>query len=145
MEELVAIIERALRGHKQSDPAPQTATVQPALPIAQPEPVLPAIKLSADAAAGKVSIDDQSPADLQDAQWGLDKIAAGDHTIKFENPTGSFEATISSAAAKIFRTHKIIPRSDTHKQQRRKNIALALLLVGLIALLFAITLSRMSR
>ena len=98
---IVAVLFFAIRGHKQSGPPPQTATVQPAPPIAPPEPVLPAIKLSADAAAGKVSIDDQPPANLQDAQWGVDKLAAGDHTIKFENPTGSFEATISSATATL--------------------------------------------
>lgn len=98
---IVAVLFFALRGHKQSAAVPQPAVVQPAATVSQPEPVLPAIKLSADAAAGKVSMDDQPPVDLQDAQWGLDKVSAGDHTIKFESPAGSFQVSVSSTAATL--------------------------------------------
>ncbi|HZC23240.1 MAG TPA: protein kinase [Candidatus Binatia bacterium] len=98
---IVAALFFALRGHKQSAAVPQPTALQPAAAVSQPEPVLPAIKLSADVAAGKVSIDDQPPVDLQDAQWGFDKLAAGDHTIKFESPAGSFEVSVSSTAATL--------------------------------------------
>ena len=98
---VLAVLFFALRGHKQSAAVPQPAAVQPATPAPQLEPVLPAIKISADAAAGKVSIDNQPPADLQDAQWGLDTLAAGNHTIKFESPAGSFEVSVSSTAATL--------------------------------------------
>src|SRR5579862_4680923 len=100
---IIAAFFFALRGHKEpvESAVPQPTSVQPAAPVFQPEPALPAIKLSADAAAGKVWIDDQPPVDLQDAQWGLDKLTAGDHTIKFESPSGGFEVSVSSAAATL--------------------------------------------
>jgi len=86
--------------HKQPAPAPapvvQTAPV-PA-PVPQPEPVLPGMKLTSDTATGKVSFDDQPPADLQDAQWSLDKLSAGDHTLKFDGPSGSFALGFTSTA-----------------------------------------------
>ncbi len=93
----------ALQGHKHpAEPVVQQATtMQPATPVPQSEPTLPSIKLSSDAAAGKVSIDDQPPVDLQDAQWGLDQLAAGDHMMKFESPAGSFEVSVSSTAAAL--------------------------------------------
>ena len=100
---VLSVIFFALRGHRHpAEPVVQQATTpQPATLISHPEAVLPAIRLSADAATGKVSIDDQPPADLQDAQWGLDKLAVGDHTMKFESPAGSFEASISATAAAL--------------------------------------------
>lgn len=100
---VLAALFFALRGHKHpAEPVVQQATtVQPAAPVPQPEPALPAIKLSSDAAAGKISIDDQPPVDLQDAQWGLDKLAAGDHTMKFESSAGNFEVSFSSTAATL--------------------------------------------
>ena len=100
---VLAALFFVLRGHKHpAEPVVQQATtVQPAAPVPQPEPSLPTIKLSSDAAAGKVSIDDQPPVDLQDAQWGLDKLAAGDHTMKFESPAGSFEVSVSSTTAAL--------------------------------------------
>ncbi|HYM76371.1 MAG TPA: protein kinase [Candidatus Dormibacteraeota bacterium] len=75
--------------------ATQVAPVQQ--PVAQPGPALPAMKFSSDTAAGKVSFDDQPPADLQNAQWTLDKISTGEHTFKFDSPSGSFEIGLTSA------------------------------------------------
>jgi len=37
-----------------------------------------------------------------------------------------------------------LPESDRHKTQRRKNIALLLVLLGLIGLLYAVALMKMS-
>ncbi len=48
------------------------------------------MKLSSDQPSGKVAFDDQPPTDLQDAQWTLDKIPQGDHTLKFDGPSGGF-------------------------------------------------------
>jgi serine/threonine-protein kinase len=79
--------------------APQTEVPAPApAPVAPAAASLPAMKLSSDTASGKVSFDDQAPADLQDAQWALDKIPAGDHTLKFNSTAGSFEIGLKSAA-----------------------------------------------
>jgi hypothetical protein len=83
--------------HKQAPQQPAVVQTSPApLPVVQPEPVLAALKLSSDAPAGKVSLDGQPPTDLQDAQWSLDKLSPGDHTLKFESPSGTFEVTLTS-------------------------------------------------
>ena len=82
------------------EPAPAQVVVQPP-PVATPAPPtpqLPGIKLSSDNAAGKVAFDDQPPFDLQDAQWALDEIPAGDHTLKFDSPKGSFTVALTSTA-----------------------------------------------
>ena len=43
-----------------------------------------------------MTFDDQPPADLQDAQWALDSVPAGDHTLKFDDTSGSFTVSLSS-------------------------------------------------
>ena len=98
---LLVVLIFALRRpqHPAESPAPQPVAVQP--PAPQPEPSLPAMKLSSDSAAGKVSFDDQPPVDLQEAQWALDKIPAGDHTLKFESPSGHFDVTLTVAAGAL--------------------------------------------
>ncbi len=99
---LLLVLVTFLRRHQpaeQAAPAQQPVAVQPAVPVAPPpEPPLPVFKLSSDTAKGKVTFDDQPAADLQDAQWSLDKISAGGHTLKFESPTGSFSAAFSASA-----------------------------------------------
>jgi eukaryotic-like serine/threonine-protein kinase len=83
-------------------PPPQAAAVQPSPAVAAPpEPELPVMKLSSDTAAGKVVFDDQPPADLRDAQWMLEKIPAGDHTLKFDGPSGGLTIDVSSAAGAL--------------------------------------------
>lgn len=83
-------------------PPPQAVAVQPPPAVAAPpEPELPAMKLSSDTAAGKVAFDGQPPADLRDAQWSLEKIPAGDHTLKFDGPSGGLMVNVSSAAGAL--------------------------------------------
>jgi eukaryotic-like serine/threonine-protein kinase len=100
---LVAGISLFVRRHKApAEPAPaQSVSVQPTPPVALPQPELPALKLSSDTAAGKVIFDDQAPIDLQDAQWTLDKITSGDHTMKFESPAGSAWMTLTFASGAL--------------------------------------------
>jgi len=93
---LLLIILLFARSHShQASAPPVEATEAPANPVAvastpQPAPASPpespAIKLFSDTDTGKVFFDDQSAAELADAQWTVDKVAAGDHTIKFEGP-----------------------------------------------------------
>ena len=82
------------------EPPPAQVVVQPPPVVTPPPPppALPGIKLSSDNAAGKVAFDDQPPFDLQDAQWALDEIPAGDHTLKFDSPKGSFTVALTSTA-----------------------------------------------
>jgi hypothetical protein len=106
---LVLLVVLGLFLHRYNQPAkslPQTIAVQPAAPPATPEPpppapALPAMRLSSDTATGKVAFDDLPPVGLQDAQWALDKIPAGDHTLKFESPVGGFAVALTSAAGAV--------------------------------------------
>jgi serine/threonine protein kinase len=71
-------------------------------PVAPPpEPPLPAVKLSSDTGAGRVTFDDQPPAEFQDGQWSLDKIPAGEHKLKFEGARGEASFTFSAAAGAV--------------------------------------------
>jgi eukaryotic-like serine/threonine-protein kinase len=62
------------------------------------EPALPTVKLSSDTGNGKVSFDDQPPVELQSAQWTLDKLAPGEHKLKFEGPQGNASFAFSTDA-----------------------------------------------
>ena len=73
---------------------------KPASTVTPADLQLPVLKLSSDT-AGKVAFDDQPAADLQDAQWGLDKVPSGDHTLKFDGPSGGFVATITTSPAAL--------------------------------------------
>jgi serine/threonine protein kinase len=99
---LVGITLFVRRHNATGEPAPaQSVVVQPAQPVEPPQPELPTLKLSSDATAGKVIFDGQPPVDLQDAQWTLDKIPSGDHTLKFESPTGIAGMPLTSAPGAI--------------------------------------------
>jgi serine/threonine protein kinase len=62
------------------------------------EPALPTVKLSSDTGTGKVSFDDQPAVELDGAQWTLDKLASGEHKLKFEGTQGVASFTFSSDA-----------------------------------------------
>jgi serine/threonine protein kinase len=62
------------------------------------DPALPVVKLSSDTGAGKVSFDDQPPVELEGAQWTLDKLASGDHELKFDGKQGNAAFAFSSEA-----------------------------------------------
>ncbi|HZW95233.1 MAG TPA: hypothetical protein VFF64_19950 [Candidatus Eremiobacteraceae bacterium] len=112
---LVAAILLFLFGRKHREPsvaqAPEPAPVAsspavsapPALAPAEPtpSPTLPSLKLSSDTGVGKVTLDDQPPADLQDGQWSLDSLAAGEHKFKFKAPQGEASFTFSTAAGAV--------------------------------------------
>jgi serine/threonine-protein kinase len=62
------------------------------------QPALPAIRLSSDTGAGEVSFDDQSPVELAGAQWTADKLATGEHKLKFVGPQGAASFSFSADA-----------------------------------------------
>jgi eukaryotic-like serine/threonine-protein kinase len=105
---LLVFVPSFLRRHKapaESAP-PQTVAVQPVpvqpVPVVTPPPPeLPGMKLSSDTATGKVIFDDHPPVELQDAQWALDKVPAGDHTLKFDSAAGSFTVALNSTAGAL--------------------------------------------
>jgi serine/threonine protein kinase len=65
------------------------------------EPALPTVKLSSDTGMGKVSFDDQPAVELESAQWTLDKLAPGEHKLKFEGAQGNASFTFSSDAGTL--------------------------------------------
>jgi serine/threonine-protein kinase len=65
------------------------------------EVALPVVKLSSDTGTGKVSFDDQPPGNLEDAQWTLDKVSAGEHKLKFDGPQGSASFTFATEAGAV--------------------------------------------
>jgi eukaryotic-like serine/threonine-protein kinase len=79
---------------------PQPVPATPA-PAPSPKPAMPSVKLSSDMGTGKVSFDDQPVSDLQDAQWALDKVSAGDHSIKFQGPEGRASFTFSAESGSL--------------------------------------------
>jgi serine/threonine protein kinase len=104
---LLLIIWLFSRGHKQTgvalppeQPASQPVS-QPPAAVAPPEPASNSIKLSSDTGKGKVSFDDAAPVDLQDAQWAMDKVSPGDHTVKFTSPSGDASFTFSADAGAL--------------------------------------------
>jgi eukaryotic-like serine/threonine-protein kinase len=99
----LAAISMVFRRHKPpaETPSPAPAVEQSATTPTPPQPQLPVVKLSSDEARGKVGFDDQPPTDLRDAQWTLDRVPPGDHTLKFDGPSGGFVAAFSSAAGSL--------------------------------------------
>ena len=66
-----------------------------------PAPALPVVRLSSDTGKGRVTFDDQPPAEFQDGQWSLDKIPMGEHKLKFEGPQGEASFTFSANAGVV--------------------------------------------
>ena len=81
-----------------SVPTPAPAPAAPAAITPPPAPVLPVVKLSSDTGAGKVTFDDQPPAEFQDGQWSLENLAPGEHRLKYAGPRGEASFTFSTDA-----------------------------------------------
>jgi serine/threonine-protein kinase len=84
--------------------APETPAPVVAAPVAPPPaPVLPVVKLSSDTGTGKVTLDDQPPAEFQDGQWSSDQIPNGEHKLTFDGPRGqaSFAFSTDAGAAPV--------------------------------------------
>jgi eukaryotic-like serine/threonine-protein kinase len=62
------------------------------------DPALPTVRVSTDTGIGKIVFDTQPAVDLQGAQWTLDKLGPGDHTVKFSGPQGDASFIFSSDA-----------------------------------------------
>ena len=108
---LVAVIFLFVRGRRSAAPIAQAPEATPATsappatpePAAAPstpttEPALPALKLSSDTAAGKITLDDQPPTEFQDGQWALNKLPPGDHKLKIAGAKGEASFSFSNNA-----------------------------------------------
>ncbi|HEY1660144.1 MAG TPA: protein kinase [Candidatus Sulfotelmatobacter sp.] len=106
---LVGAIVVSLRKHRTPEstatsqpaptaPAPTPAPAPSASAISAPEPLAASIKLSSDTGSGKVALDSQPPAELQDGQWTADNLSAGEHKLKIEGARGEASLTFSTSA-----------------------------------------------
>jgi hypothetical protein len=65
------------------------------------QPSLPGLKVAADADAGKIWFDDNPVAEMDGAQWTLDKISSGEHKLKFAAPHGGSSFAFSAASGAL--------------------------------------------
>jgi hypothetical protein len=83
------------------EPAPEPVATTPApAPAPAALPANPTLRIFADVDAGKFTLDDQPPGDLQDGQLSLDNLPPGKHTLKIgsarEQATIVFEASVGA-------------------------------------------------
>jgi hypothetical protein len=84
------------------EPAAGAVTVRSLKPVAISltlQPQAQSVRLLTDLEQGKAVVDDRPPADLQEGQLVLDKVAPGTHTVKVTGPNGdaSFSFEIGDA------------------------------------------------
>jgi eukaryotic-like serine/threonine-protein kinase len=91
-------IEAELPGHQSKTSVVEAKGGSPASIELTLDPALPVVKLSSDTGTGKVSFDDQPAVELDGVQWTLDKLAPGEHKVKFDGKQGSASFTFSSEA-----------------------------------------------
>jgi serine/threonine-protein kinase len=87
--------------HEPTITPPSEATPSASAAPLPPEPTLPGLKLSSDTGTGKVTFDDQPPAELQNGQWTLDKIPSGEHKLKVVGSQGGASFTFSTEAGTL--------------------------------------------
>jgi hypothetical protein len=83
--------------------AANNVAVQAGKPVAvnlMLEPQPQSVRVLTDLGQGKIAFDDQPPADLQDGQFVMEKVAPGAHTIKVTSKTGEAAFTVEIADAK---------------------------------------------
>jgi serine/threonine protein kinase len=94
-------IEAQLDGYQTKSTSVEAKAGSPGSIDLSLDPVLPVVKLSSDTGTGKVSVDDQPAVELEGAQWTLDKLAPGEHKLKFEGTQGAASFTFSSNAGAL--------------------------------------------
>lgn len=65
------------------------------------EPQAQSLRILTDLDQGKVTIDDQPPADLQEGQFIVDRVATGMHTVKIVGKGGEVSFSFEVADAKL--------------------------------------------
>lgn len=88
-----------LDGYQPSASAVKVTPSQPASVNLKLEPQPLMVRILTDLPQGQVSVDDQPPADLQDGQFLINKVAAGKHTLKITSKGGEASFTIEVADA----------------------------------------------
>lgn len=76
------------------------AAGQPASVNLTLEPQAQSLRILTDLDSGKIVVDDQPPADLQEGQFILDHVSPGPHTVKITGKTGEGSFSFETAPAK---------------------------------------------
>ncbi len=97
---LLAVIFLFARKHRAAETDSVPAPVIQPTPQAQPLPETnsTSLRLSSDTGTGKVTLDTQPAAEFQDGQWSADKLAKGEHQLKFEGARGEASFGFSTDA-----------------------------------------------
>jgi hypothetical protein len=85
------------------DPATNSINVaegQPASVALTLAAMLPSVRILTDLDQGKIAFDDQPPADLQEGQFILDKVAVGQHKVKLTGKSGDASFSFEIVEAK---------------------------------------------
>jgi hypothetical protein len=93
-------ISAFLDGYDAATNGVTVAAGQPATVNLNLEPQAQSLRILTDLEAGKVTIDDQPPADLQEGQFVIDKLAPGPHTVKIIGKTGEAAFTFEVVPAR---------------------------------------------
>jgi hypothetical protein len=86
------------------EPAAGALQVSPSQPTALNlalEPQAQSLRILTDLDQGKVTIDDQPPAELQEGQFIVDRVSTGMHTVKIEGKGGEVSFSFEVADAKL--------------------------------------------
>ncbi len=94
-------VTAALDGYQPAASALKVTARQPGSLSLSLEPQAQMVRILTDLPQGQVSVDGQPPADLQDGQFVMNNVQAGQHAVKVTSKTGEAAFTIDVAEAKL--------------------------------------------
>ncbi len=94
-------VTAALDGYQSAASAFKVTAGQPGSLNLNLQPQAQMVRILTDLPQGQVSLDNQPPADLQDGQFVINNVAAGQHVVKVTSKTGEASFTIDVAEAKL--------------------------------------------
>jgi hypothetical protein len=94
-------VTAALDGYQPAASALKVTARQPGSLSLSLEPQAQMVRILTDLPQGQVSVDGQPPADLQDGQFVMNNVQAGQHAVKVTSKTGEATFTIDVAEAKL--------------------------------------------
>ena len=94
-------VSASLEGYDSAVSAVTVTAGQPAAVSLTLQPQAQSLRLLTDLDKGTVTVDDRPPADLQEGQLVLDKVAPGTHTVKVAGPKGDASFSFQVADARL--------------------------------------------